>query len=314
MAIHNINNKLLAIIFTFVDLQDSLSLQLTCKKFHRIIFADQTIWKSWCIAKIPKCYNDIDDYDSLPHIFNWNWLANCLRYNVTTEKLFANNYSGFGYRIFDAFTYAGQWHKSEQDGFGVCVYSKYRFIGYKKGYIRQGFVIYENKDTFKGQLVGYTKHGYGIYTWSDGGSYSGEWKLDDYHGYGIFKWPDNTSYQGMWNNDKYHGYGTFAWPNGDAYFGEWIDGFPVDILSKRAVGALDTNKSMHPSIQNAIDKGICTRSVPGQHCNLGQIYYQCNQCNIRACVVCRDKCHANHAATKIWSSQNNCGCIHRSCR
>ena len=34
--------------------------------------------------------------------------------------------------------------------------------------------------------------GKGVFTWEDGRSYSGEYKLDKKHGYGIFSWPDGS--------------------------------------------------------------------------------------------------------------------------
>ena len=48
-------------------------------------------------------------------------------------------------------------------------------------------------------------HGKGVFTWSDGRRYDGEYYDDKKSGYGVFTWPDNRRYEGSWLNGKQHG-------------------------------------------------------------------------------------------------------------
>jgi hypothetical protein len=45
-------------------------------------------------------------------------------------------------------------------------------------------------------------HGQGVYTWPDGRSYVGEYRLDKKHGVGIYSWPDGKKYDGQWSDGK----------------------------------------------------------------------------------------------------------------
>ena len=51
--------------------------------------------------------------------------------------------------------------------------------------------------------------GYGVYTWTDGREYSGEYKEDKKHGYGVYKWNDGRKYFGNWGLGKQHGLGKY---------------------------------------------------------------------------------------------------------
>ena len=44
--------------------------------------------------------------------------------------------------------------------------------------------------------------GNGVFTWTDGRRYEGEYFEDKKHGHGIFYWPDNRNYNGSWKNGK----------------------------------------------------------------------------------------------------------------
>ncbi len=44
--------------------------------------------------------------------------------------------------------------------------------------------------------------GVGIYQWSDGRKYEGEYKEDKKHGYGIYQWADGRVYMGYWFKGK----------------------------------------------------------------------------------------------------------------
>ena len=52
-------------------------------------------------------------------------------------------------------------------------------------------------------------HGYGIYTWSDGRIYTGEFVDDLKEGEGTLEWPDGRKYVGSWIKNKQHGQGIY---------------------------------------------------------------------------------------------------------
>ena len=41
-------------------------------------------------------------------------------------------------------------------------------------------------------------HGTGLYQWSDGRRYQGEYKLDKKDGFGVYMWADGRAHYGMW--------------------------------------------------------------------------------------------------------------------
>ena len=40
------------------------------------------------------------------------------------------------------------------------------------------------------------------------------------HGKGVFKWTDGKRYEGQYVNDKKEGFGVFVWENGKKYEGD----------------------------------------------------------------------------------------------
>ena len=46
------------------------------------------------------------------------------------------------------------------------------------------------------------KHGYGVYTWTDGRKYEGQWANGRQHGKGRFLNPDGITREGEWDNGK----------------------------------------------------------------------------------------------------------------
>jgi len=66
-------------------------------------------------------------------------------------------------------------------------------------------------------------HGMGLFRWSNGTSYQGQFKHGAITGRGTFKWPNGDAYHGDFINSIRTGRGTFAWDNGDVYQGEFKD-------------------------------------------------------------------------------------------
>jgi hypothetical protein len=68
------------------------------------------------------------------------------------------------------------------------------------------------------------KHGIGIYRWSDGSIFDGNYKSDMRHGKGKFLWSNGESYDGDYLQDQRTGKGTYSWPDGSFYTGNFISG------------------------------------------------------------------------------------------
>ena len=51
----------------------------------------------------------------------------------------------------------------------------------------------------------------GIYSWSDGRKFDGEWENNKMHGQGLFTWSDGRRYTGDYVDDKKEGHGVFEW-------------------------------------------------------------------------------------------------------
>ena len=52
-------------------------------------------------------------------------------------------------------------------------------------------------------------HGWGVYIYSDGVRYNGQFLNDKKQGYGIYTWTDGRRYEGYWYKGKQHGIGTY---------------------------------------------------------------------------------------------------------
>jgi len=57
-------------------------------------------------------------------------------------------------------------------------------------------------------------HGEGVFSWSDGRKYKGEYYNDLKHGKGDFYWPDGRKYCGQWKSGKQDGRGIYTGQNG----------------------------------------------------------------------------------------------------
>jgi hypothetical protein len=69
----------------------------------------------------------------------------------------------------------------------------------------EGIFIYSNGDFYEGQFVKGLREGEGEYTWADGSTYVGTWKDDTKNGWGLYK-TDNKECYCEWEMDKYLSY------------------------------------------------------------------------------------------------------------
>ena len=67
--------------------------------------------------------------------------------------------------------------------------------------------------------------GYGIYKFSDGRIYLGQWMENSMHGFGEFLWEDGKKYVGYYVEDKKEGFGMYMWNSPlRIYVGFWSNG------------------------------------------------------------------------------------------
>jgi hypothetical protein len=79
-------------------------------------------------------------------------------------------------------------------------------------------------------------HGVGIYIYSDGVRYDGQYKADKKDGYGLYYWTDGRKYEGWWAKGKQHGLGVYTdLSKKSAKFGLWEAGKRVKWFDEQAV-------------------------------------------------------------------------------
>ncbi|MED6216284.1 Phosphatidylinositol 4-phosphate 5-kinase 9 [Stylosanthes scabra] len=137
---------------------------------------------------------------------------------------------------------------SESDRFSIWTNGEAdhssEFVGF-----RVGELLLPNGERYSGSLLGNMPEGHGVYVWSDGCVYEGEWRRGMRNGIGKIRWPsgavydgefsggyvhgtgtyigsDKLTYKGRWRLNLKHGLGYQVYPNGDIFEGSWIRGTP----------------------------------------------------------------------------------------
>ena len=72
--------------------------------------------------------------------------------------------------------------------------------------------------------TGDCKNGYGVYKWSDGDKYEGEWKDGKFHGKGNYFYGNGSTFTGVYKHGKKHGEGVFVDAKGKDFEGFWEHG------------------------------------------------------------------------------------------
>jgi hypothetical protein len=75
-----------------------------------------------------------------------------------------------------------------------------------------------------GCISGTCEDGKGVYVYTNGYKYQGNFVNGKREGYGQLSGPEGDSYDGMWADDNFYGQGTYIWSNGSRYVGEWKNG------------------------------------------------------------------------------------------
>ena len=118
---------------------------------------------------------------------------------------------GYGVEKCPEYEYEGNFHDDMKNGQGSIKYLKLgrKYEGdFKNNEITgYGYLIYENKQTYKGNLVDGKKEGKGKYIWPDGSEYEGEYKNDIREGEGSLKWANGLIFKGKFHNGRPEGKG-----------------------------------------------------------------------------------------------------------
>ncbi|MBF0127177.1 MAG: hypothetical protein HQM02_08190 [Magnetococcales bacterium] len=88
----------------------------------------------------------------------------------------------------------------------------------------KGVYIYSSGDFYSGDWSNGDKHGQGIYVFKSGDRYSGTWHLNQKHGQGSYIFKSGQRYDGGWWLNKKHGQGTITFTNGIRQRGQWDNG------------------------------------------------------------------------------------------
>ncbi len=78
------------------------------------------------------------------------------------------------------------------------------------------------------QCSGDCKNGKGIYKWSDGERYEGEFKNGKFNGKGTYYYKDGATFIGTYLNGKKHGEGVYINANGKRFEGVWENGNRIE--------------------------------------------------------------------------------------
>ena len=89
--------------------------------------------------------------------------------------------------------------------------------------------------------------GRGIFSWTDGRKYVGDYKNDLKHGEGTFTWPDGRCYHGTWKDGKQHGDGIFM-KDGRKRKGRWEMGKRIEWIRDKEKRTYSRETSLERSI------------------------------------------------------------------
>ena len=78
-------------------------------------------------------------------------------------------------------------------------------------------------------------NGLGIYVYTDGVRYEGQYQTDKKEGYGTYLWPDNRKYEGWWHNGVKHGLGIYQDARKKFLYGLWENGKQVKRYGEETV-------------------------------------------------------------------------------
>ena len=128
--------------------------------------------------------------------------------------------------------------------------------------------------SYVGERVAGKAEGHGVYTWSSGDRYDGNWKDDVPDGKGTYTWKNGSGYQGEWRSGKKQGRAFYIWPSGDHFEGLYQDDKPVSGVYVKADGsryaAVISGDAIGPGDRRyTTDESLAVRRVGTRVCRPG---------------------------------------------
>jgi hypothetical protein len=150
--------------------------------------------------------------------------------------------NGYGTKYWDEGTkYVGDFKAGLCEGTGTCYFNdgsmyvggwaNHKFNGLGTRYYKDGTIETGNfrdgnflgKDLVNGCISGNCENGFGIFRWSSGDTYSGEFKDSQLTGYGNYFYSNGDKYVGNMVDAKFEGQGTYTYADGTVETGTWHD-------------------------------------------------------------------------------------------
>jgi len=87
-----------------------------------------------------------------------------------------------------------------------------------------GKAVFIGGNIYEGTFSNGVMHGRGLYKWTNGTQFEGDFVCNKIKGYGRYQWPDDSFYEGDVIDGIRHGVGIFKTSHGVSYSGEWKNG------------------------------------------------------------------------------------------
>jgi hypothetical protein len=85
------------------------------------------------------------------------------------------------------------------------------------------YIELKENESYQGQISNGMKSDKGVYRWSDGTKYAGQWHRDTEYGFGVKDYANGDCYRGEWKEGLFYGKGTYEWKDGTRFEGSWQD-------------------------------------------------------------------------------------------
>ena len=92
-----------------------------------------------------------------------------------------------------------------------------------------GTFTYSDGATYHGYFKVGKEHGFGTFRcWQHGSEYVGEFKNGEKDGKGLYTYPDGVVYSGDWKLGKRHGIGTLTYLSGEVVKGNFLNDYYIE--------------------------------------------------------------------------------------
>jgi len=134
------------------------------------------------------------------------------RVNIYGIKLLANGY-----------LYQGNWSYGLMNGEGMMTMPNgwcFKGAWYQNG-LFNAEISKDGVTFYRGEVQRWEFHGKGVYNYSNGDVYDGQFAEGKKNGNGTMKYACGDVYKGAWKHERKEGKGSMQYVNGDVYEGEW---------------------------------------------------------------------------------------------